>query len=106
MAASRERSFFIGRAGRSIGSDYFGETAYSGTIAVIHIDGNHDYAQVKLDCDLWLTRLAPGAWVILDDYVWAHGNVPQRVGDALLETRTKDIARAFVCGKALFMQFA
>ncbi|MEW5965590.1 MAG: class I SAM-dependent methyltransferase [Pseudomonadota bacterium] len=78
--------------------------AYSGTIAVIHIDGNHDYAAVKKDCDLWLDRLAPGGWLILDDYVWAHGDGPQRVGDVLLREQSERIEYAFCCGKALFVK--
>lgn len=90
---------------RTIGSAEFGEVAYCGSIAVIHIDGNHDLDHVKQDCALWLSRLAPGAWLILDDYLWAHGDGPYQVGNALLETRHSDIARAFVCGKALFVKF-
>lgn len=88
-----------------IRSEHFGDVSYSGKISVIHIDGNHDYKQVNKDCELWLTRLAPGAWVIIDDYIWAHGDGPYRVGNSLLEKRWQDIERAFVCGKALFIQF-
>lgn len=77
---------------------------FGGQIAVIHIDGNHDYAAVRNDCDLWLQRLAPGAWLILDDYVWVHGDGPRRVGDDLIETCRARIDRAFVCGKALFLR--
>ncbi len=75
-------------------------------IGCIHIDGNHDYEAVKQDCELWLTRLLPGAWLILDDYLWDHGDGPRRVGDQLLAERRDDIARAFVAGKALFIQFS
>ena len=45
-------------------------------IAVIHIDGNHDHDCCRRDCELWLTRLAPQVWLILDDYLWAHGDGP------------------------------
>lgn len=90
---------------RKVKSEEFGETSYSGKIAVIHIDGNHDYAQVKLDCDLWLSRLAGGAWLILDDYEWAHGDGPKRAGDMLLAEKAARIKQSFVCGKALFIQF-
>ena len=81
-----------------------GRIAYSGRIAVIHIDGNHDHAAVQQDCDLWLRHLAPGGWLILDDYVWAHGDGPRRVGDALLHDRAGRVERAFCCGKALFVK--
>jgi hypothetical protein len=78
---------------------------YSGRIAVIHIDGNHDYSCVKLDCELWLDRMLPGAWLILDDYIWLHGDGPHRVGDDLLMRRAQDFECSFVCGKALFIKF-
>lgn len=78
--------------------------AYSGKIALIHIDGNHDYACVKQDCALWLGRMLPGAWLILDDYIWAHGDGPYRAGNELLHDQPDRIERAFVCGKALFVK--
>lgn len=77
----------------------------AGGIAVIHIDGNHDYEAVKTDCLLWLQHLRPGAWLILDDYLWAHGDGPYRIGNQLLESEGDKIERAFVCGKALFIQW-
>jgi len=83
----------------------FGDVHYNGKVAVIHIDGNHDFKQVNMDCELWLSCLAPGAWVILDDYIWSHGDGPHRVGDTLLSERWDHIERAFTCGKALFIKF-
>lgn len=84
----------------------FGTTQYEGTIAVLHIDGNHDYAAVREDVDLWLPHLRPGGWLILDDYFWLHGDGPRRVGDALLVQHAASIARAWVCGRALFVKWA
>ncbi|MCA3001391.1 MAG: class I SAM-dependent methyltransferase [Rhodocyclaceae bacterium] len=78
---------------------------YERSIAVIHIDGNHDYQSVKTDCELWLSRLLPGAWLILDDYIWAHGDGPYRVGNTLLQDRSDAIEQSFVSGKALFVKF-
>lgn len=92
-------------AEREVSSPEFGTTRYGGDLALLHIDGNHDYAAVKDDVDLWLPHLRAGGWLILDDYVWLHGNGPRRVGDAVLEARAGDISRAFVCGRALFVQF-
>jgi hypothetical protein len=83
----------------------FGKVCYQGQSAVIHIDGNHDYSQVRQDCDLWLQVMAPDGWLILDDYLWVHGDGPYRVGNELLIERACDIERAFVCGKALFIKF-
>ncbi len=92
-------------AGKAIASTKGEPVKFSGQIACIHIDGNHDFEAVAEDCRLWLPHLAPGAWLILDDYVWEHGDGPKRVGNQLLVDRTEDIQRAFACGKALFIQF-
>jgi hypothetical protein len=88
-----------------VSSPVFGTVRYTGQASVIHIDGNHDYSQVKQDCELWLRLLAPDGWLIVDDYQWAHGDGPYRVGNALLIERANDIERSFVCGKALFIKF-
>jgi len=87
-----------------VDSPHFGNVRYGGAIAVLHIDGNHDYACVREDCALWVPYLLPGGWLILDDYVLLQGDGPRRVGDALLKERAADISRAFVCGKALFIK--
>lgn len=78
---------------------------YVKQIAVIHIDGNHDYACCLKDCELWLSRMAPQSWLVLDDYLWAHGDGPYRVGNELLLAQADRIERSFVCGKALFVKF-
>jgi hypothetical protein len=89
---------------RRVESPHFGTATYRGAIAVLHIDGNHDYAAARADCDLWLPQLLPGGWLILDDYVWLHGDGPHRVGDEILAACGPGIARAFVCDKALFVK--
>jgi hypothetical protein len=91
------------RTGR-VKTPHFGSTQYRRSISVLHIDANHDYERVYEDCALWLPHLASGGWLILDDYVWLHGDGPRRVGDTLLMERKCDIRRAFVCGKALFVK--
>lgn len=78
---------------------------FSGKIAVLHIDGNHDYDQVFNDWNHWGARLAPGGWVIFDDYVWMHGDGPRRVGDAVLAEHKARLECAFVCDKALFIKY-
>lgn len=92
------------REGRPVETPDFGSVTFSGQISVIHIDGNHDFDAVATDCRLWLPHLRSGGWLILDDYVWSHGDGPRRVGDTLLDSRSEDISHAFVCGKALFAQ--
>lgn len=79
--------------------------APGGRIALLHIDGNHDHDCVTRDLALWVPRLADGAWLVLDDYVWAHGDGPRRAGDRLLTAAAPAIGCAFVCGKALFVRF-
>lgn len=87
-----------------ISSPEFAVTRYGKDIAVLHIDGNHDYSAVKEDVDLWLPHIKQGGWLILDDYFWLHGDGPKRAGDELLAEREKVIRRSFVCGRALFLQ--
>lgn len=74
-------------------------------ISVLHIDGNHDYAAAKSDCERFASRIVPGGWLILDDYEWAHGDGPRRAGDELLAERANEIEKHFVVGKALFLKF-
>jgi NAD(P)-dependent dehydrogenase (short-subunit alcohol dehydrogenase family) len=92
--------------GLAVETPHFGRTAYAGRVALIHIDGNHDYASVAADVAAWLPKLLPGGWLVLDDYVWEHGDGPRRVGDALLAEHAGRVAHSFTCGKALFVQFA
>lgn len=88
-----------------VSSPLFGTTAYTQRASVIHIDGNHDYSAVSLDCALWKPHVVSGGWLIIDDYVWEHGNGPRLMGDAILHDESVRIERAFVAGKALFIQF-
>lgn len=76
-----------------------------GNIALIHIDGNHDHELVRRDCELWLPHMQSGGWLILGDYLWAHGDGPYRVGNDLLANESERIENAFVCGKALFVRW-
>lgn len=74
-------------------------------IAILHVDGNHDYLGVKHDCESWCSRMLPNSWLILDDYIWAHGDGPKRAGDELLARNSTNIEKQFECGKALFVKF-
>jgi hypothetical protein len=44
----------------------------------------------------------PGGWIVFDDYQWAFGDGPTRVGDELLETGHFDCA--FAWSDSLFMR--
>ena len=84
----------------------FGETTYSGHIAILHIDGNHSYANAHADVTSWSNLVIPGGWIIVDDYIWPYGVGPQRVGDAFLVDNHDRIDVAFVMGSALFIQLS
>ena len=81
-----------------------GKLSLSPHIRLIHIDGNHRYDHVKRDVELWLPSLCPGGWLLLDDYVWAFGDGPRRVGDELLNLPCFD--QSFVCADTLFLRKA
>ncbi len=85
-------------------TETFGSVCYSGRIAVLHIDGNHTLEHAEEDMRLWTPHVAPGGWIIFDDYFWAFGDGPKRVGDAFLEREAARIQFSFVAGKALFVQ--
>lgn len=87
-------------------SPEFGTTSFSGSIAILHIDGNHDEAAVAEDFDLWGRRLVPGAWIIFDDYNWPHGDGPRKVADRAISHYGARIRRHFVAGGALFLNIA
>ncbi|MBK1703363.1 class I SAM-dependent methyltransferase [Halochromatium glycolicum] len=89
---------------RAVTSDLFGTTAYSGRIAFLHIDANHDYDAVAHDRDLWTGRLVPGAWVVFDDYYWSHGDGPGRAADEFCTALGPRLARSFYAGGALFVR--
>lgn len=82
----------------------FGVTRYEGSIALLHIDGNHAYEAVDLDARLWTPRVRPGGWILFDDYLWPFGDGPRRVGDAFLEKEGHRIEMSFVMGKTLFVK--
>jgi SAM-dependent methyltransferase len=82
----------------------FGSTIFGGSIAVLHIDGNHDEVAVAEDFNLWSKRLAPGAWVVFDDYNWPHGDGPRKVADRAVSEFGDRVQRRFLAGGAFFMQ--
>jgi len=106
LAAPSREAHRVWSECNAVETPFFGTVRYSGTIAVLHIDGNHDFVRVSEDCALWLPHLIPGGWLILDDYFSFHCDGPRRVGDALLREQAGHVERVFVCGKALFIKLA
>lgn len=92
--------------GKSVTSREFGTTPLAGTIAVLHIDGNHDEAAVAEDFALWGPLVARGGWVIFDDYQWPHGDGPRKVADRAIVELGSRVARNFVAGGAMFVNLA
>lgn len=91
---------------RSVRSPEFGETPITGSIAILHIDGNHDEAAVAADFALWSPHVVPGGWIIFDDYDWPHGDGPRVVADSAIAAYGPRVARHFVGGGAMFVQLA
>lgn len=90
------------RSARRLESPVFGATDYGGRIALLHVDGNHDEAYVEQDLAAWGELVRPGGWLVFDDYRWAFGEGPRRVGDRFLAER--EVATALVAGTALFVR--
>lgn len=90
-------------AERKVTSSEFGTTIFRGSIAVLHIDGNHDEAAVAEDFKLWSKNLAAGAWIIFDDYNWPHGDGPRKVADRVVRDYGARTRHRYVAGGALFL---
>ncbi len=82
----------------------FGRIAIQGQIALLHIDANHAYRYVKQDIALWEPHLAPGGWILLDDYLWSFGDGVRLAGDELMARGGFDCA--YVQGETLLMRKA
>lgn len=90
--------------GLIVKSEEFGATTYEGSIALLHIDGNHALDPVTRDIEYWCPRVKPGGWIIIDDYQWAFGDGPQVAADRWMQTNYSRIACAFATGSALFVK--
>ena len=86
---------------KSAATDYLKLT--QAPITLLHIDGNHDYKEVKQDFDLWEKYLANNSWIVFDDYKWAYGDGPTQVGNWVLFDSEYCINHSFYSGGALFI---
>lgn len=87
---------------RYLRCDHLNDINIQGKISLLHIDGNHRYDHVVKDIETWSPHLQAGGWLLLDDYVWAFGDGPQRAGDDLLHSGQYDLA--FVASDTLFLR--
>ena len=90
------------RRRRQLHSPLLGSIPLADHLALLHIDGNHRYDHVRNDVETWSPHLVTGGWLLLDDYLWAFGDGPRRVGDELLASPLYD--HAFVSGDTLFLR--
>jgi hypothetical protein len=104
IRARSDQAASIYAAGLKVRTEAFGETAYEGRIAFLHIDGNHSEPEAASDCALWAPRVAPGGWICFDDYDWAFGDGPRRVADAFVARHQARISTHFQAGPSLFVQ--
>ncbi len=93
------------RSDHCVSSEAFGATRFSGSIALLHIDGNHAYEYAVQDLALWQQHVCAGGWVVMDDYCWKFGDGPQRAVDEFISDHAERVQCAFVMGGALFFQF-
>ncbi|MFN3808131.1 class I SAM-dependent methyltransferase [Asticcacaulis sp.] len=93
-------------ASNAVDSEAFGRTHYQGQIALLHIDGNHSFEHADADAKAWTPYVAPGGVIVFDDYVWAFGDGPKRVGDAFIAANAHRIEQCFVMGTALFVRLS
>lgn len=93
-------------AGRSVTSPEFGETTLAGSISILHLDGNHDESAVAQDYALWGPLVAPGGWIVFDDYNWPHGDGPRKVADRAIAELGPRVSRTLLAGGAMFVNLA
>jgi hypothetical protein len=94
---SRERAFT---------TEDFGRTVYTGSIALLHIDGNHALAAVQQDIARWRRFVRTGGWIVFDDYCWPFGDGPKTAADEFCNEFSENLTGGFVAGGALFLQLA
>ena len=104
IRAPSMRGAALYRSGAQVRTEAFGETAYAGRIAFLHIDGNHAEPEAAADCAVWTPLVAAGGWIVFDDYEWAFGDGVRRVADRFVEANARRIAARFEAGAALFLQ--
>jgi len=89
----------------SLETPWFGRTAYRRSIAILHVDGNHDFDAITRDLEMWTAHVAPGGWVVIDDYIWPAGDDgPRRAADAFMAERWDDLSLAVVRGGVLYLR--
>ena len=89
---------------KSVTTANFGTTNYLGSIALLHIDANHDYFNVTNDIKAWVPLVQNDGWVVFDDYEWALGDGVMRAVDEYISRNPGKIKETFKFDKSLFMK--
>ena len=92
------------RKQRVVATDEFGETAFTGKIALLHIDGNHEESAVEADVQAWAGLVVKGGWIVFDDYKWPYGDGPRCVADRYIGLQGDRVQSACFSGGALFVK--
>jgi hypothetical protein len=82
----------------------FGHTNYTGSISLLHIDGNHALDAVRSDIARWRKWVQPGGWIVFDDYCWSFGDGPRIAADEFCREFDGSLANGFVIDGSLFLQ--
>ena len=92
------------RKQRVVATDEFGETTFTGKIALLHIDGNHEESAVEADVQAWAGLVVKGGWIVFDDYKWPYGDGPRCVADRYIGLQGDRVQSACFSGGALFVK--
>ncbi len=106
MRTPSAEAFIQYREKNYVSTPEFGKTPLAGTIAILHLDGNHDEKAVAEDFHLWSQCIAPGGWIIFDDYEWSQGSGPRKVVEKITINWNKRIVNFFVAGGAAFIKIS
>ncbi|MCC6718665.1 MAG: class I SAM-dependent methyltransferase [Acetobacteraceae bacterium] len=97
--------WYDGPARPPLETPWFGRTAYLRSIAILHVDGNHDFDAITHDLEMWTRHVAPGGWVVIDDYIWPAGDDgPRRAADAFMAECWDNLSLAVVRGGVLYLR--
>jgi len=86
--------------GLRVATEAFGQTEYEGRIALLHLAG--DGADAARDLAQWRPHVAPGGWIVFDD--WTRASDMRRAAEAFTMAEETRIAARFKAGPALFVQ--
>ncbi len=94
----------IYRSTSLVSSPEFNETNFMNKIAFLHIDGNHNYYEVKNDIYNWAPLVVNNGWIVFDDYYWNHGDGVKLAVDEFLHSNSHQIKEHYLLSNNLFVK--